>query len=112
MKKFVFESKVEPVEICGKSYTFDVGNVDWMADVMEQAEKVEKEITELQKEEGWSRKKIDRLINVLQSAVDVILGEKEFERIFNSDECKRNVNYMAKLCYFLTDEIKAQSSGL
>ena len=112
MKKFEFKSKVEPISICDKEYTFDVGNVDWLTDVIEESEKTEKALEEIQSEEGWNREKINKVIAVLGSAIDTILGEGVFEVIFNSEECKRNVNYMTKLCNFLLNEVKRQSSGL
>jgi len=108
MKKFEFKSKVEPVEICGKEYTFDTGNVDWLSKVFGKHDEVI-EALEGVKGEGWTKNKVDLLVSALKLLMDTMLGDGEFERVFNSDECNKNINYMTSLCTFMVDEINSQA---
>ena len=108
MKKFNFENKVEPIEIAGKSYTLDSGNVDFLKKAFSMKEKFETQLSAIDTD-NLTPEGIDELVEVMKGVINTFLGEKEFEYIFNHEDCNKSINYITKVCVFLTDEIKIQS---
>lgn len=107
MKKFEFKSKVEPIEICGKEYVIDTGNFDMLTKVFEKYDEV---IDGFESIKGdMSKEKVETVVKALGTMIDSIFGDGEFERIFNSKECNRNINYMAQVCVFVVDQLNSQS---
>lgn len=108
MKKFVFKSRIEPVEICGKEYTFDTTNIDWVKKVMVKADEVKKEV-EAVKMTNFSPEKIDKLVDCLSEAIEFFLGEGEFKRIYDHEDCNHSYQYLIQLTSFIMVEVKKQS---
>lgn len=107
-KKFKFINKVEPIEICGKEYTLDTGNIEWLDKVMKTHEETSKKIDSIQGLD-WGKEDINQLVEVMAISIDTMLGEGEFEYIFNHEECKRNIRFITSLCNYLLEEIKSQT---
>lgn len=108
MKKFTFENKVEPIEICGKEYTLDTGNVDFIKKALSKGEEIQAKLQKMT-DEDLTTEKIDKLVVLLKGAFDMFLGDGEGEKIYESPECNKNVRYLTQLCNFIMDEIKIQA---
>ena len=108
MNKFTFENKVEPIEVAGKSYTLDTGNVDFLKKAFSKADELKTALTKIDTD-NLNDKMIDHLVNTMAEAIDTFLGDGEFERIFNHEECNKSIHYITAVCNFLMVEIKRQS---
>lgn len=110
MKKFNFVNKIEPVEICGKEFTFDVSNIDWIKKVLTRGEELQFELASIANGD-ITAEKLDKLVDLLEEAIELFLGKGEFKRIYESEECNKNTRYLIQLCTFLMEEVKTQAGN-
>lgn len=108
MKKFKFVNEIEPLEICGKEYRIEAGDVDLISVVMAKKDSIQHRLNSIDTKSDLDQEKIDKLLEVLKDAIDTFLGDGEFERIFNHEECNRNVRYITAVSNFIVDHINSQ----